>query len=505
MVPFKVFISSPQVEFAEAREELYLYIKTDLLLRSFFKPVIFEKLPAVSHAPNKVYLDEVRQSQIYVGLIGTDYGYEDAQGVSPTEREYDYAETQQLERWIYIKEIEEKTRHEKEQQFFRKVTSEVKYQAFKTIEDLKHEIYKSCLAFLRQKGLITTHLFDENYHDSATLDDIDEKKIQNFIRLARFKRGFPLSEMSSVAQVLEHLKMKKGKQVSNSALLAFGRDPQFYFPTAIIKCAHFHGFHVAKPIPDHKVYQGDVFEQVDQAVDFVLSKINVSVGTRDTSNQAPINYEIPRAAVAEAIVNAVAHRDYNSNGSVQVMLFADRLEISNPGHLVPELSIPQLKVEHSSYPTNPKLAECLYQTGYIERFGTGTGEIFRLSKDFHLLEPIIDLTEGFKVTIWRPGAQTSDMINDHETGQVADKYRTSTVQVSESVRRVLLVVEGEMKSADIQNRLQLKHRETFRDNYLIPAINEGYIEMTIPDKPNSSKQRYRLTEKGMEMKKLIVS
>ena len=81
-----------------------------------------------------------------------------------------------------------------------------------------------------------------------------------------------------------------------------------------------------------------------------------------------------------------------------------------------------------------------------------------------------------------------------------NKYRTSTGQVSESVKRVLLVAEREMKSADIQNLLQLKHRENFRDNYLIPALNEGILEMTIPDKPNSSKQKYRLTQKGIEMK-----
>ncbi|MHC1689824.1 MAG: Fic family protein [Bacteroidales bacterium] len=503
MVPYKVFISSPQVEFAEERKEIDLFLKTDLLLKSFFEPIIFEKLPAASHSPNKVFLDEVKKSQIYIGLMGTEYGYEDANGVSPTEQEYDYAVSQQLERWIYIKEVEGKNRHSKEEKFIRKVASEISYKPFKTLDDLKHEIYKSCLAFLRNKGQITTHLFDDQYSHSASLEDIDVKKIQNFIRLARNKRGFPLSESSSVAQILEHLKMSKEEQVSNSAILAFGNNPQFFFPTAIVKCAHFHGFHVAKPIPDHKVYEGDVFEQVDQAVDFVLSKINISVGTRDSSNQAPTHYEIPRAAVAEAIVNAVAHRDYNSNGSVQVMLFADRLEIANPGHLVPQLSIPQLKVEHSSYPTNPKLAECLYQAGYIERFGTGTGEIFRLSKEFNLLEPTIDLTEGFKVTIWRPSAHKGYIGDRTSTGQVPDKYRTSTGQVKESVKRILLVVDGEMKSADIQNLLQLKHRETFRDNYLVPALNEGILEMTIPENPNSPKQMYRLTQKGIELQKII--
>ncbi len=160
--------------------------------------------------------------------------------------------------------------------------------------------------------------------------------------------------------------------------------------------------------------------QIDQAVDFILSKISVSVGTREHSIQVPVHYELPRAAVTEAIVNAVAHRLYLSNGSIQVMLFADRLEISNPGRLAPELSVAKLKISHGSYPPNPTLAECLYQTGYIERFGTGTLEIIRLSEEARLHEPDFNVDEGFKVTIWRPAATRSNK---------PDKYRTSTGQV----------------------------------------------------------------------------
>ena len=59
---------------------------------------------------------------------------------------------------------------------------------------------------------------------------------------------------------------------------------------------------------------------MDQAIDFVMSKINLSVGTREHGPQAPVEYEIPREVVAEAIVNAVAHRDYNSNGSVPLLM-----------------------------------------------------------------------------------------------------------------------------------------------------------------------------------------
>ena len=109
-----------------------------------------------------------------------------------------------------------------------------------------------------------------------------------------------------------------------------------------------------------------MFQLVNQAVDFVLSRIDVSVGTRDESIQVPIQYELPPAAVTEAIVNAVAHRDYNSNGSIQVMLFKDRLEIWNPGSLPYGLTTAKLRKPHSSIPANPLLAEPMYLAGFIE-------------------------------------------------------------------------------------------------------------------------------------------
>jgi len=215
---------------------------------------------------------------------------------------------------------------------------------------------------------------------------------------------------------------------------------------------------------------------------------------------------------------------------LQVMLFGNRLEVTNPGRLTPELSVAKLKVEHSSYPTNPRLAECLYQGGYIERFGTGTGEIFRLSMEAGLIEPVIDLEEGFRMILWRPNATWSqvpdkymgllqltdqvsgqaatDQVTEQVTGQAAGQVTgqvsgQATGQVEEGIRRVILVIFGDMKSSEIQDALGLKHREYFRDNYLIPSMNEGYLEMTIPDKPSSPNQKYRLTVKGQELKKIL--
>jgi predicted HTH transcriptional regulator len=201
------------------------------------------------------------------------------------------------------------------------------------------------------------------------------------------------------------------------------------------------------------------------------------------------------------------------------MLFTDRLEITNPGRLSPELTLAQLRIEHPSYPTNPQLAECMYQAGYIERFGTGTLEIIRLSEEAHLNDPNFTVDGGFKVVLWRPAAKTdqvpnkyrtsTDQVTDHDTEEKLDKYRASTGQVpgryraSREIDRIVIVLEGEMKRSQLQDRLELRHRDSFVENYLQPALDQGLIEMTIPDKPTSSRQRYRLTPAGQILKESL--
>ena len=492
----KVFISSVQREFAEAREALWFHFLSDPLLSSFYEPVIFEKLPADAHPPNKVYINEVEKSSVYLILLGKDYGYEGADGISPTEHEYNHAAALHKTTLAFIKGGMTEERHPKEVLLLEKIQDHVSYKRFETIEQLISEVDKALVALLKHRGLIQVADFDATINPDATIEDISEKKINEFTAIAQHKRGFPLREGTAVRKVLSHLNMFANERLTNSALLAFASDSQRFFPSAIVKCAHFHGYRVEKPIPDHKVLKGDVFTQVDQAVDFVLSKISLAVGLRNATNHAPLSYEMPRAVIAEAIVNAVAHRDYNSNGSVQVMLFADRLEISNPGGLTPELTIDKLKTDHASYPVNPFLAEVMYQAGYIERFGTGTGEIVRLTALAGLKEPEFNLEEGFKVTIWRPNAVLEDS-SGQATGQVIGQV---TGQVSEEIRRVTLVVDGEMRTSEIMAALDLKHREYFRDAYLLPAMAENFIEMTLPDKPNSPNQRYRLTKTGQQLK-----
>ena len=89
------------------------------------------------------------------------------------------------------------------------------------------------------------------------------------------------------------------------------------------------------------------------------------------------------------------------------------------------------------------------------------------------------------------------------TPQVPRKYPASTPQVTPQVKELLKVFEGLHNREEIQNRLELADRKYFRVNYLNPAIEQGFVALTIPDKPTSSKQQYYLTDKGKEFLKTL--
>ena len=93
-----------------------------------------------------------------------------------------------------------------------------------------------------------------------------------------------------------------------------------------------------------QVFKGNLFTLIDRAADFVMAKLVRKVGVREQGPENVVDYVIPRAAVAEIIINAVAHRDYQSDASVQIYVFADRVEVWNPGELPPTMTPAKLKL-----------------------------------------------------------------------------------------------------------------------------------------------------------------
>ena len=312
MTPLRLFLSSVQKEFAAERAALRDFLRGDALLRRFFEPFLPEDVPAADRRADEVYLDEVARCEVYVGLFGNDYGSEDERGLSPTHREFDVATRRHKHRLIFVKGADDRLRHPKMWALVRAAGGQLIRRRFTTTPELIAGLYASLVDYLAAKELLRTGPFDAAPCADATLRDLSADKVRRFVQVARRGRGFPLPESAPVRKVLEHLNLLHRGLPTHAAVLLFGSAPQRFLLSSEVKCCHFHGTTVRKPIPSYQVYKGTVFELVDQAVDFVLAKINLAVGTRAKSTQAPVEYEMPPEVVREAIVNAVAHRDYTA-------------------------------------------------------------------------------------------------------------------------------------------------------------------------------------------------
>lgn len=402
MTTSSLFISSVQKELQAERRAVKAFVEGDPLLHRYFTAFLFEDLPAGNRRTDDVYLAEVDRCAVYVGLFGQEYGFEDVEGVSPTDREFDRATARCKPRLIFVKGAEDRGRHPKMRELIRKADNQLIRRRFGSIPELTASLYASLVEHLERTGLLRTRPFDAAACPGATLADLSEEKLRWFLARARRERQFVLAENTPLAEALAHLNLLDAGQPTHAAVLLFGRQSQRFLLTSEVKCMHFHSTEVRKPIPSYQIYKGTVFDLVDQAVDFVMSKIARAVGTRARGPESPVEYELPRDAVAEAIVNAVAHRDYASNAGVQVMLFSDRLEVWNPGELPPPLTMELLRSPHASLPRNPLLADPLFLARYIEKAGTGTLDIISLCREAGLPEPEFRQDGGmFVQTIWR--------------------------------------------------------------------------------------------------------
>ena len=485
MEVIRVFISSVQHEFARERRLLCDYIRTDALLSRFFVPFIFEDMPASEVSSQKAYLTQAAECHIYLGIFGTQYGYEDTEGVSPTEHEFDTATANHAHRLIYILRTNEQ-RHPKEQAFINKVQQDVIRRSFTSYEELRTAVYNSLVDYLAQKEIIRRVPFDAAAHHVATFDDIDPERVRTFVNRAKEKRNFPLSFSDGIEKILSaiHVLTDDGR-LTNSALLLFGKDPQRFFRTSEVRCAQFYGTVVEKPIRNYQVFTGTLFEMIDKAVGFVMSRIDARVGTREHSVDAPVDYELPESAVAEAIANAVAHRDYTSNASVQVMLFRDRLEVWNPGRLPDGFTVQKLREVHSSEPTNPVIAHPLFLAGYIEHIGTGTTDIIADCEQYGLRTPEFHQAEDFRTIIYRNEKVTE--FDEKSNGVTA---KSNGVRLTSKQQKVLEFCDEMPHTAqEILDMIGVKYQTRTRDQYINKLVLAGVLRPTTTN-PNAPNRKY---------------
>ena len=242
--------------------------------------------------------------------------------------------------------------------------------------------------------------FDNQICKGATLKDIDEEKVKWFLKKAKTGRNLNIELNISVKEILQKLHLLKDDKLTNAAILLFGKEPHKFFLQAEVRCARFKGNEPVKPFIDMKIFGGNIIEQVDSALNFILEHISMKVylaGKKEREEK----YEYPPDALREAIINAICHRNYRTVGHIQIRIFDDRIEMWNPGLLLAPLTLNDLKKKHKSIPRNPLIANSFFLIKFIEQWGTGTNDMISLCSEWELPEPLFEHISGDFVATFR--------------------------------------------------------------------------------------------------------
>ena len=312
---------------------------------------------------------------------------------------------------------------------------------------------------------------------------------------ARFAERAGIAEDLEPVSTLENLHLLKAGEMTYAGAWLLADDITRYTLRAGVTCAVLQGV-TKNRILDRKEFTGDLYSIFEDCMAYLQAKLNTALIPHARGRDERL--ELPEDALREALVNAIAHRNYRSTANVQVHVFRDRVEIVTPGGLPAGMHEEDLGTK--SVPRNPLLFGMFYRMGLVEQIGSGIRRIRQLCRDYKVAEPLIDVSENWVTTTFaRPGEHAADRGTRHAAPQVPVKYPTSSLQV----RNLICCLDGEQTRAEILQSLGLRDRTNLAKEYVQPALAEGLIEMTIPDRPRSSKQKYRLTDKGRELQERL--
>ena len=221
------------------------------------------------------------------------------------------------------------------------------------------------ISFFKKEGRVH---FEELINEKANFkQDFDPEAFKYFLKLSGISSTI---HQETLLQNLDCL--TSDKKLTNLGVLFFAKDIDFIMNYAYVDCVLFRGKDKVK-ILDRKQYKGNIIQNIEDTLSFVQRHTNTEYVITGKPRREEIP-DYPETALRETIVNAVCHRDYFERRCfVVVEVFADRVEVYNPGGLPSGLD--PKKFGTKSVPRNLLVADMLHRANYIERAGTGINRI----------------------------------------------------------------------------------------------------------------------------------
>jgi ATP-dependent DNA helicase RecG len=247
--------------------------------------------------------------------------------------------------------------------------------------------------------------------------------------------------------LIENLQLKENEFLKRAAILLFHSNPENFVTGAYIKIGY---FETDDDLKFQNEIHGNLFEQIEKAMDLLFTKYIKAAISYEGINRVE-TYEYPRDAVREALLNAIAHKDYSGGVPIQISVYSDKIIIWNEGHLPENWTVKNLLEKHASRPYNPDIANTLFRSGYIESWGRGTIKMIRECKQAGIPEPI------FKY-------DSSDISIEFRKDIYNEKYLKTLNLSDRQVKAILFVKDkGKITNSDYQTLNDVSKATATRD------------------------------------------
>ena len=298
---------------------------------------------------------------------------------------------------------------------------------------------------------------DRIYFDAIPLPKVDMSKELDEDNFREFRYSSGLGMDISDEQILENLQVyDENQDVKSGGVLFFAKHPENIYFHAVIRCLLFKGTDKVY-ILDDKTFGGPLLQQYNRAIEWLKGKLQVAYEMEGTGPRKE-TWEIPLSVFKESIINALSHRDYYEQGaSIMIEMYDDRVEITNPGDLLPVVA---KNFGRKSLSRNPLIFGLFTRMHLVEHVGSGIPRMKKDMLDAGLPEPIFETEGMFTVIFRRPTAtQTPIIKKEFQLTQIQNAILSAIAETPTITMVELGVKLGVGRSSVYNNIKELKEQK----------------------------------------------
>ena len=512
MDKIRIFVSSVQKELEPERVAIMSLLTTDPFLLEYCEPVLFDKEPISGRKASKPYLDCLDSCSIYLLMINREYGRL-LGDISATHHEYHHAQLRKMPTLIFVKGFDDESREKKTREFFGEIKKDgFTYKRFIDRLDLRIEVRAALIKVLQNEYGVSPAAVDqksgeetldmaspfESRQTDSEWNDLDAVVAEKWlIHLGEIKKQDTTRKTMSCCLRMRGLMWRdqnSGKHFALASGVVFlGKNPSLRFPHCRILLDAYQGTEIDPRPWDQSTLSSSAWKVIDQVLEFVNK--NTRHPPRIIGIRRVALDEYPEKAVREAIVNAIAHRNYE-DGSRQIIvsLFRDRIVVASPG--LPPKPLTLAKLRKGNYipcSRNPVIAQSLASIGFMEQRGSGFARMKAAMLDHGLDAPHIEIKDGyFLVTLPGPGDSLDRLRLPGKSG-LTELSPSMESQLSGRQKEIIkyALLNGSVSRNWCMKTFDIGHDVAYKDlsvlSFLGLLVQEGKGRATkyIPKKENS--------------------